>query len=68
MDAFLENCRELKRQKEIEDRKFDEMLEELNKMKRKQKEAERERLKAAKEELFNVSAFLISDFVSDFQV
>ena len=43
MDAFLENCRELKRQKEIEDRKFDEMLGELNEMKRKQKEAEREK-------------------------
>lgn len=54
MDAFLENCKELKRQREIEERKFEEMLEELNEMKRKQKAAEKERLKAAKEELFHV--------------
>lgn len=52
MDAFLENCKEMKRQREIEERKFEEMLEELNEMKRKQKEIEKERLKAAKEELF----------------
>lgn len=54
MDIFLEKSRELKRQREEEERKLNETLEELNEKKRQQKDAERRKLREAREELFTV--------------
>ncbi|KAK6624629.1 hypothetical protein RUM44_011488 [Polyplax serrata] len=53
MDIFLQSSRELKRQREEEERKLNETLQELNDKKREQKDAERRKIKAAKQELFS---------------
>lgn len=60
MVAFRENAEEMKRLKETEERRFNEMMEELNEQKVKILQGEKCKLKAAKDELFRVSTNFLS--------